>query len=294
MNRFVTAALSALALMSCASTEAKAPAVAHPALWKVVDADTTVYLFGTVHLLPKGLAWTSPKLAAAIAASHDLVLETVLPKDPAALAATMAKLGVSPNLPPLLDRVPPAKRAALKVVIDKSKIPIAALDRLETWAAALALTAQSTQAAGLSNDEGAEAQLTSRFEKAGKPISGLETPEQQLGYFDTLPESAQRRFLASVADDDTKAQGDLDAMISSWRAGDVRRIALSFDDELKDSPELTAALITRRNANWANWVAARMTRPGTVFVAVGAGHLAGPGSVEAQLEKRGLKVVRVQ
>lgn len=293
MKRFLPLALSAFALASCASN-VKSPAVATPALWKVADADTTVYLFGTIHVLPKGMAWTSPQLATAVDASQGLVLETVLPKDPAALGATMAKLGVSPGLPPLLDRVPADKRAALKAVIDKSKLPLAVLDRLETWAAALALTAQTTQAAGLSGDEGAEAQLTTRFEKAGKPVSGLETPEQQLGYFDTLPEPAQRRFLASVADDNEKAQTQLDAMIAAWRAGDVAKIASSFDDELKDSPELTEALLTRRNANWANWVAARLAKPGTVFVAVGAGHLAGDGSVEAQLEKRGLKVTRVQ
>lgn len=294
MNRFTTTALSALALMSCASTEAKSPAVAKPALWKVADADTTVYLFGTVHLLPKGLAWTSPRLAAAMDASQGLVLETVLPKDQAVLAGLMAKIGMTPGQPPLLDRVPANKRAALQAVVDKAKIPLVVLDRLDTWAAALALTAQSTQAAGLSNDEGAEAQLTSRFEKSGKPVSGLETPEQQLGYFDTLPETVQRRFLVSVADDDAKAMDDLQAMIAAWQSGNVKKIAASFDDELKDSPELTEALITRRNANWANWISGRMAQPGTVFVAVGAGHLAGPGSVEDQLAKRGLKVTRVQ
>ena len=295
MKRLSTAALSALALISCATTEAKQPpAAARPALWRVADADTTVYLFGTIHLLPKGMAWTSPKLATAMDASQTLVLETVLPKDPALLGATMAKLGTSPGLPPLLDRVPAGKRAALQAVVDKSQIPLAALDRLETWAAALALTAVMTKSAGLSTDEGAETQLTARFEAAGKPVTGLESPEQQLGYFDALPEGVQRAFLVSVADDDKAAQAQLQAMIAAWASGDVRRISASFDDELKDSPELTEALLTRRNANWTTWIANRMAQPGTVFVAVGAGHLAGRGSVEAMLKQRGLKVTRVQ
>ena len=210
------------------------------------------------------------------------------------LGATMAKLGVSPGLPPLLDRVPPAKRAALSAVIERSKIPLSALDRLETGAATLALVAQTTKATGLSTEDGVETQLTTRCEAAGKPVSGLETPEQQRGYFDALPAAAQRRFLESIADDDAKAQAVLQAMIAAWRTGDIKRIAASFDDELRDSPELTEALLTRRNANWAGWVVGRMATPGTVFVAVGAGHLAGPGSVEAQLRARGLKVTRVQ
>ena len=295
MKRFATAALSALALISCATTEAKQPpAAAKPALWKVADADTTVYLFGTIHLLPKGEAWTTPKLAAAMDGSEALVLETVMPKDPAVMGATMAKLAVSPGLPPVLDRVPADKRAALQAVIAKSKIPAGALDRLETWAVALALTAQLTQGLGLSTEEGAEAQLTTRFAKANRPVSGLETPEQQLGYFDALPESVQRQFLVSVAEDDAKAKVQLEEMIAAWRAGDLRAIARSFNDEMERFPELEEALLTHRNANWTNWIAARMAQPGTVFVAVGAGHLAGPGSVDAMLKKRGLRVTRVQ
>ena len=53
------------------------------------------------------------------------------------------------------------------------------------------------------------------------------------------------------------------------------------------------ALVARRNTRWADWVEARMAQPGTVFVAVGAGHLAGKGSVQALLGEKGLTVERV-
>ena len=44
---------------ACATTppEPVAPAVPGPALWKVADKDTTIYLFGTVHALPKDVPW---------------------------------------------------------------------------------------------------------------------------------------------------------------------------------------------------------------------------------------------
>ena len=285
--------LLALALLP-ACTQAKPPPPAHPALWKVVDADTTIYLFGTIHLLPKGLDWSGGRVARAMATSQQLMLEVVLDKNPAELVQVMTRLGISPGLPPLLDRVPVAKRAALAKIVTQSGLPLAYLDKLESWAAALALSSASLRALGLDTEDGAEAKLTQAFRAANKPVAGLETIEQQLGYFDGLPEAAQRRFLESVADDDTDAKKEFAAMIAAWRAGDVRRIALTFDDELKMSPELTEALLRRRNANWAQWVATRMAKPGTVFVAVGAGHLAGAGSVEALVAKRGYKVVRVQ
>jgi hypothetical protein len=61
-----------------------------------------------------------------------------------------------------------------------------------------------------------------------------------------------------------------------------------------DDPRLAAALLHPRNRAWADWIAARLATPGRVFVAVGAGHLAGPHSVQAMLAERGLTVTRLQ
>jgi uncharacterized protein len=69
---------------------------------------------------------------------------------------------------------------------------------------------------------------------------------------------------------------------------------VTFDDEMKLSPELAEVLLHRRNNTWAGWVSERMKKPGTVFVAVGAGHLAGNRSVDRLVALRGFKVVRVQ
>jgi uncharacterized protein YbaP (TraB family) len=83
-------------------------------------------------------------------------------------------------------------------------------------------------------------------------------------------------------------------MIRAWASGDTAMIAATFDDELKTSGPLADALLVRRNQRWATWLANRMKKPGTVFVAVGAGHLAGNNSVQAMLAKRGFRVWRVQ
>ena len=293
MIRTIGSALAAFALLSCQATQSEAKPI-RPALWKVADADTTIYLFGTIHLLPKKLAWQSPKIVAAIKGSQGLVIETVMDKNPQATGAIMMRLGMTPGLPPLLDRVPTDKRAALQRIVTKSGVPIAVLDKFETWAAALTLASAGMRDLPVSAEYGAEAVLSRQFESAKKPVSGLETPTQQLGYFDGLPEAAQRKFLTSIAEDDTNAKAEFDAMIAAWGSGDVKKIALTFDDELKLSPELADALLKRRNRNWADWIVQRMAKPGSVFLAVGAGHLAGADAVTELLAKRGLKVSRLQ
>lgn len=295
MIRSLFVMLAIITLAACGYTEAKAPATAaRPAMWKVADADTTIYLFGTIHLLPKGLKWTTPAMSKAMAASQSLVLEVALDKDPAVLGAVMMKLAKSPGLPPILDRVAPDKRAALQKVIGESGLSLVYLDGLETWAATLGIASALNGKLNLSYAEGAERQLTLAFEKMGKPVGGLETAAQQLGYFDALPEAAQRKFLTSVAEDSADIGKEFAAMIGAWKAGDVRRIAVTFDDEMKLSPELAEVLLHRRNNNWAGWIGERMKKPGTVFVAVGAGHLAGDRSVERLVVQRGFRVVRVQ
>ena len=281
-----------LSLGGCATVQ-PAPSAAGPALWELSDADTKIYLFGTIHLLPKGQQWRTPVLERAIAEADELVIETLI-DDPAQSAQAIRKMGMSPGLPPLIERVPQEKRADLAKVIAASGAPAAALDRLETWAGALLLAGASYKSMGLDPSVGVEQGLSGDYKAKARRISGLETVEEQLGFFDQLSETAQRELLVSVLDDPAEAKAQFAAMLATWSRGDVEGIAKTFDTEMKKSPELREALLRRRNARWAEWLDERMDRPGTVLVAVGAGHLAGSDSVQEMLRARGLKARRVQ
>jgi uncharacterized protein len=267
---------------------------AKPALWQLSDADTTIYLFGTIHALPKALKWQSPALDTAIAKAQELVLEVADVDDQAKSAATFMKLGISPGLPPMMERIPADKRESAKVMMTKSGIPAPFFDQLETWAAGIGMAAGMFKDLNVSPEDGVERRLSAVFKAAKKPISGLETMEQQLGFFDTLPEATQRTFLVGMLDDSANPKAEFDKMLNAWTSGDEKSIALSFDDEIKMSPELVDVLLRKRNANWSGWIADRMAKPGIVLIAVGAGHLAGEESVQTMLAKRGLKVTRLQ
>jgi uncharacterized protein YbaP (TraB family) len=284
-----------LATLGAAPAPAKAPADPRPALWKVADHDTTIYLFGTIHLLPQGTRWVSPALERAADLSQGLVVETIVDTaNPGPFAATMMRLATSPGLPPVLDRVPRAKRAALATAIARSRMAPAALDRMETWAVALALLGPQFGAMNLKQEEGVETKLKQRFGAAGKPIGQLETNEEQLRFFDLLPEDAQQALLLGTLESPAAVQKQFGEMLNAWARGDVAAIARTFNAEMEGSPALADLLLKQRNANWTRWIEGRMSQPGTVMVAVGAGHLAGAHSVQAMLEKRGLKVTRVQ
>ena len=289
------ATFGAVAATACAGAPAAEPAVARPAMWKVADQDTTIYLFGTIHLLPPKTQWRSPAFDQAAAGADTLVVETMIDdKNPEATIGELLKLAVSPGLPPLADRVTPDRRAALATAIQSSGMPVALLDKLETWAAAFMLLGGQFKALGLDPGSGVETSLKSQFTAGGKPIGQLETNAEQFAVFDTLSEAAQRNFLEGVLEDPAKMKDEFDQMVQAWTRGDVAGIAKSFNNEENESPEMLDALIARRNANWTRWVKARLDQPGTVMVAVGAGHLAGEKSVVTLLEKQGVRVTRVQ
>ena len=289
----LTALFAALALTACATQSAQTPAQARPALWMLSDADTNIYLFGTIHALPEGTQWRTPALEQALAASSELVTEIRL-ADEAAAAAAFARLGFGQGLPPALERVPAAKRELLREAIAASGLPPAAADRLKTWALALALAQVLFQRAGLNPELGVERSLTASFTEARKPMSSLETVEEQLGFFDGLSEESQRAFLEGTLESPDEIREELGAMLAAWRSGNVRAIARTFNDEETLSAVLREVLLTRRNARWAQWLQQRLERPGTIFVAVGAGHLAGDNSVQEMLQRRGLTARRVQ
>jgi uncharacterized protein YbaP (TraB family) len=289
-----TVPLSASAQTAAAPPPAAVATVdADPALWVVKDADTTVYLFGTVHVLKPGLSWFDEAVKAAFDKSDSLVLEMVMP-DPAAMQAMVMQKGVDASGTPLSQKLPEKERDAYAKAVAEIGAPQATVDRFKPWLAATEFSVAPLVKLGYSPANGPEAVLTAAAKAANKPVLGMETAEQQFGYLDGLSEAAQLAFLESAIDDMPKLGAEMDEMVADWSKGNPDGLARIMNDNLTDQPELRKTLLIDRNARFAAWIAERMKQPGTVFVAVGAGHLAGEGSVQADLAgSYKLKAVRV-
>lgn len=276
--RWPVAASALLALTGCGPP----PLSARPALWRVQDRDTTVWLLGSIHTLPPRVAWETPAIGQAETAADTLILE-IAPDDPQAASAAFRAAAHAPGLPPLRDRVAAADRGAVTRALAVAGQAPDALDGFKTWAAALVLAAGHDA----SVDDGVEAVMTRRF--AGKAIGALETRRGQLALFDALSEPAQRALLVHAARDVLHGG---DGAFAAWRRGDEAALAATLVP-LKAQPALQRTLVADRNARWATAIARRMARPGRVLVVVGAGHLVGPDGVPALLRARGWRVSRI-
>ena len=280
-----------------APATAAAPAApaqpAGPALWKVADEDTTIYLFGTVHALPEDIDWFSGPVAAALGSSGTLVTEIPpgFEQDPANQQKIIG-LALLPEGESLRDQLDPEQRASYEAAMTSLELPVGAFDRFEPWFAGMNLAVLPLLKAGYAAESGVEKLVEERAPE-GATRDALETVEFQLGMLDTLPVQSQIDFLIATTDMIDEVVPMMDQLLTEWVEGDTEQLGELMNANLAD-PVLAEALLYSRNRNWADWIDERLDTPGTVFMAVGAGHLAGTNSVQDYLEARGMTVTRAQ
>jgi uncharacterized protein len=270
-----------------------APALAQPALWVVKNAHTTIYLFGTVHLLPNDTEWRFPGLEKALASSDSLTIE-LTDDDDATMQALVLQYGLDPTHP-LSDKLTAAENATLAQAAQTAGVPggIQTLQIMRPWLAAVTLAVEPLLKAGLDPAHGVDKLLKAQMLQAGKPVNGMENSEQQIRFLAALPSDVELAFLRSTLHDIDKDPAELTNLISAWKNGDTATIARIEDEDLhQQAPELYQRLLVKRNQTWAGKIVAMLQQPGTIFIAVGAGHLAGPDSVQTQLHKLGIDAVR--
>ena len=275
-----------------AETQRAAPEIAHPALWKIARGDAVIYLFGTVHVLPQGVQWYDGPIADAFEHSALLVTE-IIDKSPAEMRAIINADAMLPAGQSLRAVLRPADARALSAAALRYHLPADGFDRFQPWYAAVALSTLPLLRSGYDPANGVDAQLSARAKAMAHGHEALETPEQQLGLFAGLPMAAQKRYLHDVMHDLPQLTRELGGVITEWKRGNAVRLARLMNAD-EDDPLLRKKLLLDRNAAWAVAIRDRLTRPGTTFIAVGAGHLAGMGSVQDDLQAMGIAVTRVQ
>jgi uncharacterized protein YbaP (TraB family) len=286
-------ALLAAPLTALAQTPPAATVRAKPALWVVKDKDTTIYLFGTIHLLRPGVDWFQGPIKKAFEGSDELVLEIADQSD-AAMQARIVQKALDPTGQPLTQKLPEAVRPKFTQLLSDYRIPSAVIDRMKPWFAAVTLTSAPLQKLGYDQAQGVEVKLRAYADAAKKPIIGLETTEEQIGFFDSLSNELQISLLVETINEQADVEKTLAEMIDAWIAGDPLRLSATMNKSMEDDKGLQQILLFDRNEAWADWIKARLDKPGTVFLAVGAGHLAGKGSVQDALKVRKIKTKLVK
>jgi uncharacterized protein YbaP (TraB family) len=282
-------AAALLAAMPASAQTRIANIAAHPALWSVRTSGATVYLFGSLHLLPANLVWHTLQIDAALAASGIFVFEAPLDESgTSAVAEFVRKNGALPpgkTLPSLLD----AKSLAdYRAALATAGIAPDALDRERPWLAAIAIDVAYLQRLHYLVADGVDRQIYALARARKCEIRSLETVDQQMALFMPKDEKLERAEFDSDLREFRDQQNTIGAMVDAWSAGDVKRVGNLVARDL--DPAARKLLIDDRNTAWVTTLETMLAAHGTYFVTVGTGHLAGPNGVPALLRARGSHV----
>jgi uncharacterized protein YbaP (TraB family) len=258
------------------------------------DADSTVYLFGTIHFLRPGTDWQTAQVSAALAEARSIVLEVADPTDQAAVAPLIQQYGMSPERP-LSTLLTPDDFQRLGDAAETLGASAAQINPMRPWLAGVMLSGAIPARGGFDAASGVDVSLRAEAAKASLAIRGLETPGDQVRMLSGFPEDGQLAFLRNTLDIFDQAPTELGQLADAWTLGDVERISdITLEPMKALSFTLYETVIVDRNRRWAGQIAELLEDSGTTFVAVGALHLAGSDSVQSLLSQRGLQVVRVQ
>ncbi len=295
MRKAFTAVLAALAQFGgCASGEAQRAAPG-PALFVARDADSTLYLYGTIHLRRAGDPWGSAAVDAALGASEEIWTELEMtPENDARVQQLALQMGMAPAGRGLSTWLSPEEAERLSQTAQRLGLQPQALEPMQPWLAGLTLTILPMVQAGYDPNAGVDRAIDAFGDAHGKHMRAFETPEQQLGFFAGLSPDVQRQMLLEAIDEAEKGPAVLDELSAAWERGEIDMLERLLNDDLRaEYPEVYAALISQRNAAWIATLTAELQGSGVDFVAVGAAHLVGDDGLVAQLRARGVRVERV-
>ena len=300
-SRLLALALCALLLPAAHADQptatARNQAIKRPLLWKVSDADNSVYLLGSFHLLKPDDYPLPVEVDRAFDDSASLLFEV----DPAALTspdamAVMQKYMAYEDGKSLSTVLPKATLEKLSTLVSAGGGSVQALEHSEPWGVSLGLVLGGSRAMGFSLELGLDRKLMARASEAGKPAAGLETVEDQMRAMDAVPYAEQAQGMHEFLSDPQKAVRQMNDMHAWWRAGDVAKLDSEMRAEMaQKTPESYRLLDVERNRAWLPQVEKRLSesKKDNTLVVVGSLHLLGSDGLVEQLKAKGYTVERI-
>jgi uncharacterized protein YbaP (TraB family) len=286
VSRLRIAILAALAGVAFADA-----AAAEPPVWVVKDKNSELVLFGSVHILPRGLDWTPPALDRALKAADDIWFE--LPIDAESEAATSilaTKAGVLPPDQSLFKLLPPEDSALMSKVAAAYDVSPMLLDRLQPWLAEIALAGGAYRRLGADAASGVEKTIAAMATPKAKRRA-FETPAEQVALLSSGTMDEQFASLRQTLHEMDEKPDEFQTLVKAWTDGDIELLDHEALAPIRDTtPGLFRRLVTDRNARWTKVLDARLKGRGRTVVVVGIGHLIGPDGVPARLRALGYSV----
>lgn len=275
-------------------SDAATPTPVRPALFVARDADSSIYLFGTVHIRRPGSDWGGPAAQAALSEAGEIWTEMdVSDASQRDIQALIISQGMAAPDRPLSSYLNKAEREELAAAIARFNGSPEMFERMRPWLAGMMLSVLPMMQQGYEADAGVDRAVVAAAGDA-RPRT-FETAADQIGFFANLSDEAQREFLLDGIRGANEDASEMDALSDAWARGDLNTLErMALGDFRRDYPELFGVLFTQRNEAWVSTLMQELDGAGVDFVAVGAAHMLGEGGLVELLRARGVTVERVE
>lgn len=297
------AAFAALMFAFVAPASARTPIVpetttlseVEPALFVARDADSTLYLFGTVHLRRPGSQWGGANARAALTEADEVWTEIELNDDAKARAQVLLlQQGMAPSDQPLSSVLTAQEYQRLDQLAQRYGAPVAMFNGMRPWLAAITLSILPMIHAGYDPLAGVDEAIDAYAIEQGKTRRFFETIEQQVGFLANLEPDVQHQMLVDAINEAAKGDQEIDGLQNAWETGDLAAMEEAVVNDMRAQyPAVYDVMFVQRNNAWMQVLTRELNGSGVDFVAVGTGHLLGEHGLVEQLRARGVTVERV-
>ena len=285
---------AALGLMLNPAIAADGTRDSGPAIWRVQSGEGTVYLFGSMHILPAGFSWTTPDIEQAMAKSDLFVFE--VPVGDAAIAEEQGFIRQNGILPP---------RRSLRALLTSNEFEVYSsvmrragliqgqYERYRPWLAALVLGLAYLHPDNLTTLKGADDEIMAFARDQARQVKYFETPVQQLQLLTNANDEAQLAGLKNLIEKLPSSHNLEQDLRDAWSHGNAEGLNSQLDAIFRDRPDAREFLVSRRNRVWLGTINPLLQRRGTTMITVGAAHMGGKSGLLALICSEGYRVERL-
>lgn len=284
----------ALILQRASAAEIPDGSHSGPAIWRISSVESTVYLFGSLHILPVGYAWKSKRIEDAMAASDLFVFEVPTGKESLAEEHDFVlRNGILPRRQSVRTMLSPGEFDTYSSVMRNAGLIPGDYERYRPWLAALVLGLAYLHPDNLTTLKGADDEIMDYARGRQRQMNYLETPLQQLQLLTAGTERVQIAGLRRLINALPGARNLEENLRGAWARGDADGLNVLLDRIFSSSPETQDFLIGRRNRLWLPTINAALQRPGSAMITVGAAHIGGKSGLVALICGEGYSVERL-
>lgn len=264
-------------------------AMADPAFYRINKGNEQHWLLGSIHAGKPSLYPLPDPVERAWQQSRALVMEVDMTHISQEQWQEMGAITRLVDGKTLKDHLPIDLYRRTLIAAGQNGLNESMLAPLRPWFAAITLTQAALERTGYRGEYGVDQHFAKRANDGGKPIVGLETLLEQLGYLASVGDN-QTLMLESTLDELPDIQQGFDAVMTAWQNGDEATLINLLREEMAP-PKLQAwleqTLLGERNRNWVKkWP----SLPNESFIVVGALHLYGEHGLLALLEQQGWRI----